>query len=201
MFSCCFICSQLVSPLYDFALVSISRIFKAIVSPLMLPFVRMLLQVKLCEESPFASQLPVIVAPFGVVAVNVLSRNSMLYILSFAYLCTLPSFMYVSFHVRSLKMAFMSSSPTHDMAAKGNVSANITLIICLAMCLIVLSVYRCGQMVFMPSRSSNGSILGSRPVKRLYRVIGCSLSPFERMLSRNDCATFMSSTPCSLKME
>ena len=48
---------------------------------------------------------------------------------------------------------------------------------------------------FIPLRSSKASMVGSCPRNRLYSVIGCSVPPFERMLSRKLCAVFWSKMP------
>jgi hypothetical protein len=50
-----------------------------------------------------------------------------------------------------------------------------------------------------PSRSRKGSILGSEPLKRRYRVIGSSVPPFSRIFFRNAVAVFWSNRLVSLK--
>ena len=47
----------------------------------------------------------------------------------------------------------------------------------------------------IPLRCSKAAMGGSCPRNRLYSVIGCSVPPFERMLSRKLCAVFWSNMP------
>ena len=50
-----------------------------------------------------------------------------------------------------------------------------------------------------PSRFKNGSILGSEPRNRRYRVIGSSVPPFSRIFFRNAVAVSLSKRLVSLK--
>lgn len=55
--------------------------------------------------------------------------------------------------------------------------------------------------LMIPSRRINASIVGSLPLKRLYRIMGFSVPPRFKILSRNDVAVTGSKMPLALNTE
>ena len=59
----------------------------------------------------------------------------------------------------------------------------------------------CWLYLMIPSRRINASIVGSLPLKRLYRIMGFSVPPRFKILSRNDVAVTGSKMPLALNTE